>query len=56
MVSAEGQVVQAGRRVAVAEARLTGADGRLYATASTTCLVFDLPDTAEAPSTGGDLA
>jgi uncharacterized protein (TIGR00369 family) len=56
VVSAEGQVVQAGRRVAVAEARLTGADGRLYATASTTCLVFDLPDTVEAPSTGGDLA
>jgi len=56
MVSAEGQVVQAGRQVAVAEARLTDADGRLYATASTTCLVFDLPDTVAAASRGGDLA
>jgi uncharacterized protein (TIGR00369 family) len=43
VVSGEGRVVQAGRQVALAEGRLTGADGRLYATASTTCLVFDLP-------------
>lgn len=43
VVSGEGRVVQSGRQVAVAEARLIGADGRLYATASTTCLVFDLP-------------
>ena len=42
-VSGEGRVVHAGRRSAVAEARLTDASGRLYATASTTCLVFDLP-------------
>ncbi|GAN76795.1 PaaI family thioesterase [Acidisphaera rubrifaciens] len=43
VVSGEGRVVHAGRRSAVAEARLTDAGGRLYATASTTCLVFDLP-------------
>ena len=43
VVSAEGRVVQAGRQAAVAEARLTDAAGKLYATASTTCLVFDLP-------------
>ncbi|MBN9510200.1 MAG: PaaI family thioesterase [Alphaproteobacteria bacterium] len=43
VVSGEGRVVQAGRQVALAEGRLTGANGRLYATASTTCLVFDLP-------------
>jgi len=42
-VSAEGQVVHAGRQAAVAEGRLTDATGRLYATASTTCLLFDLP-------------
>ena len=43
VVSGEGRVVHAGRRSAVAEARLTDGAGRLYATASTTCLVFDLP-------------
>ena len=41
-VQAEGKVVNVGRRVAFAEGRLTDAEGRLYATASTTCLVFDL--------------
>ena len=44
MVSAEGRVVHVGRQTAVAEARLTDAAGKLYATANTTCLVFDLPD------------
>lgn len=42
-VSAEGRVTQAGRSAAFAEASLTDASGRLYATASTTCLVFDIP-------------
>jgi uncharacterized protein (TIGR00369 family) len=41
LVRAEGKVVQAGRRAAFAEATLTGADGRLYATATSTLLVFD---------------
>ena len=41
-VLAEGKVVNVGRRVAFAEGRLTDAEGRLYATATTTCLVFDL--------------
>jgi uncharacterized protein (TIGR00369 family) len=40
-VRAEGQVVHPGRQVAVAEGRLVGPDGKLYAHASTTCLVFD---------------
>jgi uncharacterized protein (TIGR00369 family) len=43
LVRAEGRVVHAGRQVATAEGRLTGPDGRLYAHASTTCLVFDPP-------------
>ncbi len=47
-VSAEGLVVHGGRQAAVAEGRLRDAAGRVYATASTTCLVFDLP-TASAP-------
>jgi uncharacterized protein (TIGR00369 family) len=42
-VTAEAHVVHAGGRTAVAEARLTDDSGRLYATASTTCLLFDLP-------------
>ena len=42
-LSAEGKVVHAGRRSAVAEGRVTDARGRLCATASTTCLIFDLP-------------
>lgn len=40
---AEGKVIHAGKQVATAEARLHDAKGRLYAHASTTCLVFALP-------------
>jgi len=42
-VRAEGKVLHCGRQLATAEARLVGPDGRLYAHATTTCLVFDLP-------------
>jgi len=42
-LSAEGIVVHGGRRSAVAEGKVVDAKGRLCATASTTCLVFDLP-------------
>ena len=42
-VTGEGRVIHSGRQSAVAEAKLTDAAGRLYATASTTCLVFDVP-------------
>lgn len=42
LVRAEGKLVHAGRQVATAEARLVGPDGKLYAHASTTCLLFDL--------------
>jgi uncharacterized protein (TIGR00369 family) len=41
VVRAEGKVLNAGRRVAVAEARLVGPDGKLYAHGTTTCLLFD---------------
>ncbi|HET9822479.1 MAG TPA: PaaI family thioesterase [Burkholderiaceae bacterium] len=43
LVRAQGQVVHAGRQVATAEGRLVGPDGKLYAHASTTCLLFDTP-------------
>ncbi|MEG0446483.1 MAG: aromatic compound catabolic protein, partial [Comamonas sp.] len=35
-----GQVIHSGRQLATAEARIVGADGKLYAHASTTCMVF----------------
>ena len=40
-IKAEGRVVQTGRRAAFAEGQITDANGRVYATATTTCLVFD---------------
>ena len=43
LVRAIGKVVHSGRQVATAEASLLGHDGRLYAHASTTCLVFEMP-------------
>lgn len=38
-----GTVLHSGRQLATAEARIVGPDGRLYAHATTTCLVFDMP-------------
>ncbi|HEY2357118.1 MAG TPA: PaaI family thioesterase [Phenylobacterium sp.] len=40
-VRAEGRIVTIGRRAAFAEARVTDADGRLYASATSTLLVMD---------------
>ncbi len=42
-VVGEGRIAHLGRQTAVADARLVDEAGRLYATASTTCLVFDIP-------------
>ncbi len=41
LVRAEGRVVHGGKQVATAEGRLVGPDGKLYAHATTTCLIFD---------------
>lgn len=43
MVRAEGRVIHGGARMATADGRLTGADGKLYAHGSTTCFLFDTP-------------
>jgi len=43
LVRAIGRVVHRGRQVSTAEATLVGHDGKLYAHASTTCMLFDLP-------------
>ncbi|WP_369976269.1 PaaI family thioesterase [Xanthomonas bundabergensis] len=41
LVRAEGKVIHAGRQVATAEGRIVGPDGKLYAHATTTCLIFE---------------
>ena len=41
-VTCEGRVVHRGRRLALAEATITDGAGRLLATATSSCLVFDL--------------
>ena len=38
-----GTVLHGGRQLATAEARIVGPDRKLYAHATTTCLVFDMP-------------
>ncbi len=43
LVRAEGRVIHLGRSMGTAEGRLVGPDGTLYAHASTTCFIFDLP-------------
>lgn len=47
-VRAIGEVVHCGRQLATATAKLVGADGTLYAHASTTCLVFELASQSRA--------
>ena len=42
-VRAEGRVIHLGGQTATADARLVGPDGKLYAHASSTCLVFNMP-------------
>jgi uncharacterized protein (TIGR00369 family) len=43
LVRAESRIIHAGGLMATADARLTGADGKLYAHGSTTCFIFDAP-------------
>lgn len=46
LVRAEGKVIHVGNQVATAEGRIVGPDGKLYAHATTTCLIFDHPGLA----------
>jgi len=41
LVRAEGKIIHTGRQVATAEGRIIGPDGKLYAHATTTCLIVD---------------
>ena len=45
-VRTEGRTLHVGRRTATAEARITDSRGRLLAHATTTCLVFEIPQGA----------
>ena len=45
-IRTEGKVLNAGRRVATAEARIIDGAGKLVAHATTTCLVFEIPTSA----------
>lgn len=47
LVRAEGKLIHAGRQVAVADGRIVGPDGKIYAHATTTCLIFDAPAPAQ---------
>jgi len=42
-VRAEGRIIHAGGQVAVAEATLLDSAGKIYSSATTTCLIFDIP-------------
>jgi uncharacterized protein (TIGR00369 family) len=43
LLRAIGSVIHVGNRMATADGRLVGPDGKLYAHASTTCFIFDAP-------------
>ena len=42
MLIAIGKIINAGKQIATAEAKLTDEDGKLYAHATTTCFIYDL--------------
>ena len=50
LVRAEGRIIHVGGQVATAEGRLIGPDGKLYAHATTTCLIFDIGNATQARS------
>ena len=54
-VMAEGKVVSCGRQVATAEGRITGIDGSVYATGTTTCRIMEGPPSRTAPAEQGRL-
>ena len=43
LVRAEAKIIHVGRQTATAEGRIVGPNGKLYAHATTTCLIFDMP-------------
>ena len=55
-ITAEGVVLNRGSRTALAQATLTDERGRLLAHATSTCLIFDLPQPVTDPTDGGAAA
>jgi uncharacterized protein (TIGR00369 family) len=53
LVRAEGKVIHTGRQVATAEGRIIGPDGKLYAHATTTCLLIEYTSSASGKATRG---
>jgi uncharacterized protein (TIGR00369 family) len=43
LVRAEGRIIHLGRSTATAEGRLVGHDAKLYAHATTTCMILETP-------------
>jgi uncharacterized protein (TIGR00369 family) len=41
-IRAEGKIISVGKRVGTAEGRIVDEEGKLYAHATTTCLIFPL--------------
>jgi len=56
LVRAEGKVIHAGRQVATAEGRIIGPDGKIYAHATTTCMIFEHTGITGKPVNGGQAA
>lgn len=50
-VRAEGTVINIGRRLGTAEGRLVDASGKLYAHATTSCMIFPLAERQSSPAT-----
>ena len=50
LLRAVGQTIHVGGRMATAEGRQVGPDGKLYAHASTTCFIFDATAVAREPA------
>lgn len=50
LVGVEGVLVHGGRQVATAEGRFVGPDMKLYARATTTCLILDRRRSAASPA------
>jgi uncharacterized protein (TIGR00369 family) len=48
-----GTAVHVGGKVATAEGRIVDEAGKLYATGTTSCLLFDIPDAASERTAGG---
>lgn len=54
LVRAEGKLIHAGRQAATAQGRLVGPDGKLYAHATTTCLILDQTPGAQRSAKSND--